>query len=74
VSQQDPGTGELTGFDADPGKLPAKHITGSPKTKLVTSREIQKSGLWQDVWRNSIGTVVGGPPPSPPVIGSAQGS
>ena len=31
-------------------------------------REIGKSGLWQDVWKQTIGTVVTGEAPSPPAI------
>ncbi|SES13025.1 glutamate transport system substrate-binding protein [Lentzea xinjiangensis] len=33
-------------------------------------REIGKSGLWQEVWRQTIGTVVTGEAPSPPAIAS----
>ena len=62
-------------FTKDPYGIGIKH--GDEQFKQFVNdwlREIQKSGLWQDVWRNSIGTVVSGPPPSPPAIGSAQGS
>jgi glutamate transport system substrate-binding protein len=62
-------------FTTDPYGIGIKH--GDVQFKQFVDdwlREIQKSGLWQDVWRNSIGTVVSGPPPAPPVIGSAQGS
>lgn len=62
-------------FTTDPYGIGIKHGDDQFK-KFVNDwlREIQKSELWQDVWRNSIGTVVSGPPPAPPVIGSAQGS
>jgi glutamate transport system substrate-binding protein len=62
-------------FTKDPYGIGIKH--GDEQFKRFVDdwlREIQKSGLWQDVWRNSIGTVVTGEPPTPPVIGSAQGS
>ncbi|PRY36406.1 glutamate ABC transporter substrate-binding protein [Umezawaea tangerina] len=62
-------------FTTDPYGIGLKH--GDDQFKQFVNdwlREIQKSGLWQDVWRGSIGTVVAGDPPAPPVIGSAQGS
>ncbi|MEO6085526.1 MAG: glutamate ABC transporter substrate-binding protein [Umezawaea sp.] len=62
-------------FTTDPYGIGIRH--GDDQFKQFVDdwlREIQKSELWQDVWRNSIGTVVSGPPPTPPVIGSAQGS
>ncbi|MET1073279.1 MAG: glutamate ABC transporter substrate-binding protein [Umezawaea sp.] len=62
-------------FTTDPYGIGLKH--GDDQFKQFVNdwlREIQKSGLWQDVWRNSIGTVVTGEPPTPPAIGSAQGS
>ena len=62
-------------FTTDPYGIGLKH--GDDQFKQFVNdwlREIQKSGLWQEVWRNSIGTVVTGDAPTPPVIGSAQGS
>ena len=35
---------------------------------------IQDQGVWDDAWQASIGTVVKGEPPMPPVLGSAAGS
>ena len=35
---------------------------------------IQEQGIWADAWRASIGTVVKGNPPTPPILGSAEGS
>jgi glutamate transport system substrate-binding protein len=62
-------------FTTDPYGIGLKH--GDDQFKQFVNdwlREIQKSGLWQEIWRNSIGTVVEGDAPTPPVIGSAQGS
>ncbi|GHH47818.1 glutamate ABC transporter substrate-binding protein [Lentzea cavernae] len=41
-------------------------------TKFVNDwlREIGKSGLWQEVWKQTIGTVVTGEAPAPPAIAS----
>jgi glutamate transport system substrate-binding protein len=35
---------------------------------------IEKSGLWAKLWKATVGTVVGGSAPTPPEIGSAEGS
>lgn len=35
---------------------------------------IEKSGLWAKLWKATVGTVVGGNAPTPPAIGSAEGS
>ncbi|MEU0880387.1 glutamate ABC transporter substrate-binding protein [Lentzea sp. NPDC005914] len=37
LSQLDPTTGKLTGFDAELGRLLAQYVLGSPKTELVTA-------------------------------------
>ncbi|HEY0698635.1 MAG TPA: glutamate ABC transporter substrate-binding protein [Micromonospora sp.] len=37
-------------------------------------RKIQADGTWAKVWKNSLGTVVEGDAPTPPVIGSVEGS
>lgn len=37
-------------------------------------RQIEASGLWAQLWKATIGTVVSGNPPQPPAIGSVPGS
>ncbi|RZQ60333.1 glutamate ABC transporter substrate-binding protein [Amycolatopsis suaedae] len=37
-------------------------------------QKIEQAGIWEQAWRDSLGTVVAGQPPSPPVIGSVPGS
>lgn len=37
-------------------------------------RRVEDIGLWAAAWRQSLGTVVAGDPPVPPVIGSVPGS
>jgi glutamate transport system substrate-binding protein len=37
-------------------------------------RTIYADGEWQKLWQATIGTVVSGPPPAPPAIGSVPGS
>lgn len=62
-------------FTKDPYGIGLKHGDAQFKTFVNDwLREIQRSGLWHEVWRGSIGTVVKGNPPEPPVIGSAEGS
>lgn len=56
-------------FTVDPYGIGIKH--GDEEfTKFVNDwlREIQKTGLWQDAWKKSIGTVVRGDAPAPPAI------
>ncbi|MGA6162404.1 glutamate ABC transporter substrate-binding protein [Amycolatopsis magusensis] len=36
--------------------------------------KIVRSGLWAELWQTTLGTVVTGPPPTPPEIGSVPGS
>ncbi|GLZ31898.1 amino acid-binding protein [Lentzea sp. NBRC 105346] len=62
-------------FTTDPYGIGLKHGDAEFKTFVNDwLREIQRSGLWHEVWRGSIGTVVKGEAPVPPAIGSAQGS
>ena len=37
-------------------------------------KKLQDEGIWQQVWQDSLGTVVAGEPPKPPEIGSVPGS
>lgn len=56
-------------FTVDPYGIGIKH--GDDEfTRFVNDwlREIQKTGLWQEAWQKSIGTVVRGAPPAPPAI------
>ncbi|UJW34185.1 glutamate ABC transporter substrate-binding protein [Saccharothrix sp. AJ9571] len=36
--------------------------------------QLQQAGIWQQVWKDSLGTVVSGEAPAPPAIGSVPGS
>jgi glutamate transport system substrate-binding protein len=57
LSQQDPTTGKVEGFDADLAKLLAKYITGKPEVKTVTigtqTREAMLSSKAVDVVFNT---------------------
>jgi len=62
-------------FTEDPYGIGLKH--GDAQMKQFVNdwlKQIQQSGLWAKVWKNSIGTVVQGEAPQPPAIGSAPGS
>jgi glutamate transport system substrate-binding protein len=62
-------------FTEDPYGIGLKH--GDTQMKQFVNdwlKQIQQSGLWAKVWKNSIGTVVEGDAPQPPAIGSAPGS
>ncbi|MDR8414463.1 glutamate ABC transporter substrate-binding protein [Nonomuraea sp. 3-1Str] len=45
LSQQNPGTGQVEGFDADLGKALAKYILGEPKVKIVNSASETREAL-----------------------------
>ncbi|MEU7852448.1 glutamate ABC transporter substrate-binding protein [Nonomuraea sp. NPDC049141] len=45
LSQQNPATGEIEGFDADLGKALAKYIIGQPKVKIVNSASETREAL-----------------------------
>ncbi|MFG6198773.1 glutamate ABC transporter substrate-binding protein [Nonomuraea sp. JJY05] len=45
LSQQNPATGEVEGFDADMGKALAKYILGEPKVKIVNSASETREAL-----------------------------
>ncbi|WP_219467401.1 glutamate ABC transporter substrate-binding protein [Nonomuraea rhizosphaerae] len=62
-------------FTVDPYGIGLKH--GDDQMKAFTNawlKKIQDTGVWQKVWKNSIGTVVTGDAPQPPQIGSVPGS
>ncbi|HUQ57716.1 glutamate ABC transporter substrate-binding protein [Lentzea sp.] len=58
-------------FTEDPYGIGIKH-GDAEFTEFVDDwlREIGKSGLWQEVWKQTIGTVVTGDAPAPPAIAS----
>ncbi|WP_326823823.1 glutamate ABC transporter substrate-binding protein [Streptosporangium sp. NBC_01639] len=62
-------------FTTDPYGIGLKHGDDQFK-KFVNDwlKKIQADGLWQQTWKNSIGTVVQGEAPTPPQIGSVPGS
>ncbi|MEU4835137.1 glutamate ABC transporter substrate-binding protein [Streptosporangium sp. NPDC023615] len=45
LSQQNPTTGQVEGFDADMGKALAKYIIGEPKVKIVNSASETREAL-----------------------------
>ncbi|WP_344592335.1 glutamate ABC transporter substrate-binding protein [Actinomadura vinacea] len=76
TAKQDPSV-QIQGkpFTSDPYGIGLKH--GDAQMKAFVNdwlKQIQSSGLWGKVWKNSIGTVVQGEAPQPPAIGSAPGS
>lgn len=62
-------------FTVDPYGIGLKHGDDQMK-KFVNDwlKKIQDSGLWQQNWKNSLGTVIQGEAPTPPQIGSVPGS
>lgn len=76
TAKQDPSI-QIQGkpFTSDPYGIGLKHGDAQMKTFVNDwLKQIQSSGLWAKVWKNSIGTVVQGEAPQPPPIGSAPGS
>ncbi|MEW2354678.1 glutamate ABC transporter substrate-binding protein [Spirillospora sp. NPDC029432] len=76
TAKQDPSV-RIQGrpFTSDPYGIGLKH--GDTQMKRFVNdwlKQIQASGLWAKVWKNSIGTVAEGAAPQPPAIGSAPGS
>jgi glutamate transport system substrate-binding protein len=62
-------------FTQDPYGIGLKH--GDEQFKTFVNdwlKKTQSAGVWQQVWKNSIGTVVQGEAPAPPQIGSVPGS
>ncbi|MBX6381860.1 MAG: glutamate ABC transporter substrate-binding protein [Microbispora sp.] len=75
-AQKDPQLQIVTQpFTQDPYGIGLKHGDDQFK-KFVNDwlRKIEANGVWQDIWKNSLGTVVQGEPPTPPEIGSVPGS
>ncbi|OUC96603.1 glutamate ABC transporter substrate-binding protein [Streptosporangium minutum] len=75
-AQKDPSV-QVVGqpFTSDPYGIGLKH--GDEQFKKFVNdwlKKIQGDGLWQQTWKNSIGTVVQGEAPTPPQIGSVPGS
>ncbi|MFE3451657.1 glutamate ABC transporter substrate-binding protein [Nonomuraea sp. NPDC059194] len=62
-------------FTQDPYGIGLKH--GDDQFKTFVNdwlKKTQSTGVWQQAWKNSIGTVVKGEAPAPPQIGSVPGS
>ncbi|MFF0308597.1 glutamate ABC transporter substrate-binding protein [Streptosporangium sp. NPDC004379] len=75
-AQKDPSI-QVVGkpFTSDPYGIGLKH--GDDRFKKFVNdwlTKTQGSGLWQRIWKNSLGTVVQGEAPAPPQIGSVPGS
>jgi glutamate transport system substrate-binding protein len=62
-------------FTKEPYGIGLKHGDDDFK-KFVNDwlKKIQDGGQWEQVWKNSLGTVVESDPPTPPAIGSVPGS
>ncbi|MEV0233063.1 glutamate ABC transporter substrate-binding protein [Nonomuraea sp. NPDC050786] len=75
-AQKDPSIQIVTKpFTVDPYGIGLKHGDDQFK-KFVNDwlKKTQDAGVWQEIWKKSIGTVVTGEPPQPPQIGSVPGS
>ncbi len=75
-AQKDPSIEIVTKpFTSDPYGIGLKHGDEQFKTFVnAWLKKTQDAGLWQQIWKNSIGTVVTGDAPAPPQIGSVPGS
>ncbi len=75
-AQKDPSIEIVTKpFTSDPYGIGLKH--GDEQFKTFVNdwlKKTQDAGLWQKIWKNSLGTVVTGDAPAPPQIGSVPGS
>jgi len=62
-------------FTSEPYGIGLKHGDSQMKQFVNTwLTTIQKQGLWAEIWKNSLGTVVKSQAPEPPAIGSVPGS
>ncbi|MDP4508193.1 glutamate ABC transporter substrate-binding protein [Nonomuraea turcica] len=62
-------------FTVDPYGIGLKHGDDQMKTFVNDwLKKMQDAGVWQEIWKTSIGTVVTGEAPAPPQIGSVPGS
>lgn len=62
-------------FTSEPYGIGLKH--GDTQMKQFVNdwlKKIEDGGLWTDIWQASLGTVVESDPPTPPEIGSVEGS
>ncbi len=75
-AQKDPSIEIVTKpFTADPYGIGLKHGDEQFKTFVnAWLKKTQDAGVWQRIWKYSIGTVVTGDAPAPPQIGSVPGS
>lgn len=76
TAKQDPSV-QIQGqpFTTDPYGIGIRHDDTQFK-QFVNDwlKRIEGDGLWQGIWKHSIGTVVQGDAPTPPALGSAPGS
>ncbi|WP_331767329.1 glutamate ABC transporter substrate-binding protein [Embleya sp. NBC_00896] len=62
-------------FTADPYGIGLKHDDAAFKTFVNDwLRKIAQDNSWQQAWKQTLGTVVEGNPPTPPAIGGVPGS
>ncbi|MGC7094213.1 glutamate ABC transporter substrate-binding protein [Amycolatopsis lurida] len=64
----EPFTSEPYGIGLPRGDTEFKKFVNDWLGKIV------QSGIWEELWKESLGTVVAGQPPAPPQIGSVPGS
>ncbi|MBN6040923.1 glutamate ABC transporter substrate-binding protein [Amycolatopsis sp. 195334CR] len=64
----EPFTSEPYGIGLPRGDAAFKEFVNGWLDKIV------RSGLWAELWQSTLGTVVTGPPPEPPQLGSVPGS
>ncbi|WP_240197667.1 glutamate ABC transporter substrate-binding protein [Nonomuraea lactucae] len=76
AAKKDPSISIVTKpFTVDPYGIGLKHGDDQFKTFVnAWLGKIQAAGVWQRIWKDSIGTVVTGDAPQPPRIGSVPGS
>ncbi|MFI7024344.1 glutamate ABC transporter substrate-binding protein [Micromonospora sp. NPDC049900] len=63
-----PFTEDPYGVGLPPGDAQFKTFVNGWLTKIV------EAGLWERIWKLTVGTAIEGEPPAPPVLGSAAGS
>ncbi|TQS41170.1 glutamate ABC transporter substrate-binding protein [Cryptosporangium phraense] len=62
-------------FTEEPYGIGLKHDDAQMKSFVNTwLKSIQDKGIWANVWKATLGTVVKSDPPTPPAIGSVPGS
>ncbi|MFI7080239.1 glutamate ABC transporter substrate-binding protein [Micromonospora sp. NPDC049903] len=64
----EPFTEDPYGIGLPPGDAQFKTFVNGWLTKII------EAGLWDRIWKLTVGTAIEGEPPAPPVLGSAAGS